>query len=204
VKTAFKLNAETPFGSKPVALGEAYYVFGLAMRLPSAIPSLTEIHSRVVADYQNYEAVMKARSVGTNFYFNAMVQMATGKTFAQAAIAGGQAPLALTPFSLSSTEVPEADGHAQVSQVKQAAFSTQPGHLSQFVPTADGGFVMYVQSLLPVDQAEKNKELPQFLSQLRRARENEAFNLWLNSEASRELANTPLATEMNAKSAATR
>jgi len=39
-----------------------------------------------------------------------------------------------------------------------------------------------------VDEAKKTAELPQFLSQVRRGRENEAFNFWLQTEANRELA----------------
>jgi hypothetical protein len=92
---------------------------------------------------------------------------------------------------MSSTYVPEAEGHAEVDQVKRAAFSTQPGHLSAFEPTEEGGFVLYVQSLLPVDEAAKTTQLPAFTTQLRRQRVQNSFNVWLQSEAVRELANVP-------------
>ena len=49
------------------------------------------------------------------------------------------------------------------------------------------GFVLFVQQMMPVDLAKKTAELPQFTVQVRRARQNEAFNLWLQSEANREL-----------------
>jgi len=189
------LNADSPF-SKPIAGAEAVYVIGLARQLPSAIQPLDQIHARVVQDYQNREAALKARSAGTNFYYNAAVQLAAGKTFAQAAVAAGQSPLALKPFSLSSQDVPEAEGRAEAGQLKQAAFTTQAGHMSQFMPTEDGGFVLFVQSFLPVDEAVKNVELPKFLAQVRRSRENEAFNLWLQAEANRELRNTPVYNEL--------
>ena len=185
-KIAFKLNADSPF-SKPMAGAEAVYVIGLAKQLPSAIPPLDQIHARVVENFQNHEAALKAQTAGTNFYYTAAVQMAAGKTFAQAAVAAGQAPLALSPFSLSSQEVPEAGDHAEINQLKQAAFTTQPGHLSKFFPTTDGGFVLFVQSLLPADESKKISELPLFLSQVRRSRESEAFNIWLQTEANREL-----------------
>ena len=35
------------------------------------------------------------------------------------------------------------------------------------------------------------RELPQFTAKLRRARESEAFNQWIQAEASRELRNPP-------------
>jgi hypothetical protein len=185
-KIAFKLDTNSPF-SKPIAGPEAVYVIGLAKELPSAIQPLDQIHARVVQDFQNREAALFAQRAGTNFYHTAAVQMAAGKTFAQAAVAAGQAPQVLTPFSLSSTEVPEAGDHAELNQLKQAAFTTPAGRLSNFFPTADGGFILFVQSLLPMDEGRKNTEMPQFLAQVRRGRENEAFNLWLQTEANREL-----------------
>ena len=196
VQAAFKLNADSPFGPKPIAGAEAVYVFGLAKRLPSEVQPLDQIRERVVGDFRNHEAALKARSAGTNFYFTAAVQMATGKTFAQAALAAGQSPQALKPFSLSSQEAPAAENRADLTELKQAAFTTEAGHMSRFMPTQDGGFVLFVQSFLPVDEAEKKTELPGFLSQLRRSRENEAFNLWLQTEANRELRNTPVYAEL--------
>ena len=47
-----------------------------------------------------------------------------------------------------------------------------------------------------MDEAKKTADLPQFISQVRRGRENEAFNLWLQTEANRELRNTPVFQEM--------
>jgi hypothetical protein len=195
-KTAFKLNDDSPFSPKPIPGAESIYIIGLANKLPSDIPPLSEIHDRVMQDFQNHEAALKARAAGTNFYSNVAVQMVAGKTFAQAALASGQAPVALRPFSLSTQSMPDVEDYAQVNDIKNAAFSTQPGHVSPFEPTADGGFVLYVQSLLPVDEARRNVDLPKFLAQLRRSRENEAFNIWLQAEASRELRNTPIFDEV--------
>ena len=204
VSAAVKLNADSPFGSKPIAGAESVYVFGLARQLPSAVQPLDQIHDQVVRDFQVHEAAFKARTAGTNFYFSTAVQMATGKTFAQAALAAGQAPLALKPFSLSSSAVAETEGLAEPGEIKQAAFTTQPGHVSQFMATAEGGFVLFVQTLLPVNEAEKKDKLPGYLSQIRRAQEGDAFNLWLQTEANRELRDTPIYAEMTgaAKSSA--
>jgi len=197
-KAAFKLTAEYPFAG-PIGGPDAIYVIALANRLPSAIPALDQIRARATQDFQNREAAALAQRAGTNFYITATMQMALGKTFAQAAVTAGQAPQILTPFSLSSQEVPEAGDRAEIGQLKRAAFTTAPGHLASFVATTDGGFVLFVQSLLPVDQQKKTVELPQFTAQVRRGRENEAFNRWLQAEANRELRNTPLAELMSGK-----
>jgi hypothetical protein len=61
--------------------------------------------------------------------------------------------------------------------------------------------VLYVQSLLPVDQAKKNTDFPKFLAEVRRARLNEAFTLWVNTELNREIRTTPLYQQMQANAA---
>ena len=189
-KAAFGLTAEVPFAG-PLPGADAVYVIALANQLPSMIPALDQIKSRVARDLQAQEALMLAQRAGTNFYYSLTVQMAAGKTFAQAAVAAAQTPLVLPPFSLSTTELPEIGDRADIRQIKQAAFTTTAGHISSFIPTQDGGFVLFVQQMLPMDTTKKNAELPQFLMQVRRSRQNEDFQLWLQGEANRELRDTP-------------
>lgn len=189
-KAAFQLNADSPY-TGPIPGSDAVYVIALANQLPSSIPSLAQIYPRVAQDFETQQAVALAQRAGTNFYFTAAIGLATGKKFPQVAEAHGVTAVALSPFSLSSAEVPELGNHAELGQLKQAAFTTTPGKISPFIPTADGGFVLYMQSLLPVDESKKATEFPQYLAQARRARQNEAFNLWLNTELNRELVNTP-------------
>jgi hypothetical protein len=195
VKDAFQLNPDSPFSTKPIVGADAVYIIGLANKLPSEIPPFELIHARVARDYQFHEASVKARTAGTNFYYNAAVQLAAGKTFAEAALAAGQTPFALKPFSLSSQSIPEAEGHAEVNAVKQTVFTTPIGHVSAFEPTAEGGFVLFVKSLLPISEELKKSDLPKYLDQVRRQHENEAFNIWLQLEENRELRNTPLAAD---------
>lgn len=190
IKAAFQLSADEPFAG-PIVGPEGVYVLALANQLPSTIPAFEQISVRVTSDFREREAVALAQRAGTNFYFSASVQMAAGNSFAKAAVAGGCAPLALPAFSLSTSELPEIGDRASIGQVKQAAFTMAPGHISNFQSTSQGGFVLFVQQVLPIDVAKKNADMPQFLAQVRRARQNEAFNLWLQGEANRELRDTP-------------
>jgi hypothetical protein len=187
-KAAFQLNADSPY-TGPIPGSDAVYVIALANQLPSSIPSLAQIYPRVAQDFETQQAIALAQQAGTNFY--AAIGMATGQQFPQVAAAHGVTPVVLSPFSLSSSEVPELGDHAQLGQLKQAAFTTPAGKISHFIPTADGGFILYVQSLLPVDESKKTADFPQYLAQARRARQNEAFSLWLNTELNRELPNVP-------------
>ena len=200
-KSAFQLNADVPVAG-PIAGTETYYVIALAKQLPSEIPPLDQIRERVTEDYKERVATIYAERAGTNFVAALPAQVAAGKSFSSAAAADGFRPEILPPFSLDTEEVPAVEGRVELNRLKQAAFTTPPGHISQFIPTADGGFVLYVQSLLPLDEARKAADMPQFIAQLRRARQNEAFNEWLGTEANRELRNTPFYQRQTADSAA--
>jgi hypothetical protein len=201
VKEAFALTPDSPFSTKPIVGADAVYLISLANRLPSEVPAFDFISDRVKRDYQSHEAAIMARSAGTNFYFSAVMQMATGKTFAQAAEAAGQVPFSLKPFSLNTQDIPEAEGHTDANQVKNAAFTTQPGHISELIPSAEGGFVLYVKSLLPVDEMAKTAALPKYLNQLRRQHESEAFTVWLQLEESHQFHDTPLEAELKRRQA---
>jgi hypothetical protein len=190
-KKAFELSAEVPL-AEPVVGSDGIYLLALARQLPSEIPPLEQISARVTGDFRFRSAGMLALNQGTNFVRSLQEQMAAGKSFAPVCVAAGLTPQTLPAFSLSTAELPGFGDRDELNQLKQAAFTTPTGRASGFVPTSDGGFVVFVQSLLPVDEAAKNADLPQFLAQLRRTRENEAFNEWLTVEANRELRNVPI------------
>jgi hypothetical protein len=201
-KAAFTLTPDDPFAG-PISSADAVYVMALARQLPSEIPPLEEILNRVTQDYQLHEATLLAQSAGTNFVRALGDQSAGGKNFVAACIASGLQPQALPPFSIGTQKLPELGDHAaDLTQLKQASFSTPNGHASGFEETDDGGFVVFVQSRLPVDQSAMNSELPKFTDELRRARANDAFNAWLQAEASRELRDTPVFREQSANGGA--
>jgi hypothetical protein len=191
-KIAFGLTPDEPFVN-PIVSTNAVYVIALARQLPSEIPSFASIQAQVTQDCQMQQATVLARESGTNAYIRLTVAMAGGKTFAAACAAAGLQPQSLPPFSISTRELPALAGRAEFNQLKQAAFTTAVGHISNFVETDDGGFILFVQSQLPVDQSVMNAELPQFVEALRRSREDEAFQSWLNVEANRTLGNMPFA-----------
>ena len=155
-------------------------------------PPLDQIRDRVTQDYRMVQATMLAQRAGSNSAPVLAVQSAAGHNFASACIAAGLHPESLPPFSLSTQELPELAGRASLPQIQNAAFGTPVGQTSGFQETEDGGFIIYVQSRLPVDSTAMNADLPQFTASLRRERASEAFNQWLQAEANRQLRNTPV------------
>ena len=186
------LTADEPFAN-PVVGPDGVYVIALAKQIPSEIPPFDQIRERVTEDYRMQQAVALAREAGTNFGYKLLVNLTAGKSFATACADAKLQPQTLPPFSLSTSELPALGGRIDLNQLKQLAFTTQIGHASNFEETGDGGFILYVGSQLPVDPLVMRADMPQFTAQLRRARENEAFQEWLNTEANRELHDTPFA-----------
>jgi hypothetical protein len=199
-KAAFGLTAEEPFAG-PIVGPNAVYVLAFAKRLPSEIPSLDQIRERVTREYQLHEATLLARRAGTNFV-HTLTGMTANRGFASLCVAAGLRPQVLPAFSLSTQELPELGEHAELVQLKQAAFTTPVGETSDFEATSEGGFVVYVQSRLPIDQATMNSDLPQYTTALRRERQGEAFSQWVNLEATRQLSTLPVFREQAARGAA--
>jgi hypothetical protein len=198
IKTAFQLTPDSPI-SEPIAAPEGVYIMALQANLPSAIPSLADIHGQVALDLRLREATLMARTAGTNFARAVTSRMVIGKSFAAATVAEGGDPQVLPPFSLNTSEMPELGEHATLNQLKSATITTTVGNASGFKESDDGGFVLYVESRLPLDQSKMQTDLPQFLAQLRQQRQSQAFNSWIQREASRELGNTPLGRQMGAR-----
>jgi hypothetical protein len=194
-KTAFQLNPESPI-SEPVAGPDGVYIIALNANLPSEIPPLSRIQEQVTDDLKLRLATITAQRAGTNAAVRLSIQMATGKSFAAAGFADGLEPLVLSPFSLNTQDVPELGNHATVNQLKEVALTTPVGNASQFMQTDDGGFILYVQSKLPIDPEKMASDMPRFMEELRENRSQQAFNDWLQHEANRELRTTPLAKQM--------
>jgi hypothetical protein len=198
IKTAFQLTPDSPI-SEPIAAPEGIYIIALQANMPSQIPPLAVIQGQVALDLRLREATLMARTAGTNFARTVTSRMAIGKSFAAATVAEGCDPQVLPPFSLDTSEMPELEDHATLNELKNATITTTVGNASGFKESTDGGFVLYIESRLPLDQSKMQTDMPQFLAQLRQQRQSQAFNSWIQREASRELSSTPLAHQMGAR-----
>jgi hypothetical protein len=185
-KVAFGLTPDSPL-SEPVTDGGEIYVMALVKTLPSVIPSFEQLRFQVAADYATRQSILMAQHVGESFYHRLTNDLAAGKSFATACVVSGLTPRTLPPFSLITDELPDLGARASMRQLQQAAFTTPLGKPSAFQPTTDGGFILLVESKLPLDTAQMKTDLPEFTTELRRSRENEAFNEWLQTEAGAHL-----------------
>jgi hypothetical protein len=105
--------------------------------------------------------------------------LAQGKTFTALAAGLALKTTSLPPFSLATTKLPEnVEERVDLSALRQAAFSTEVGHVSPPARARQGVFMVYVEKKLPIDESKLKKELPGFVAYMRQARQSDAFNQW--------------------------
>jgi hypothetical protein len=196
-KAAFALTSDEPLAG-PILGPTAIYVIALDKQLPSVIVPLDDIRDRVARDFRMVQAIMLAQRAGTNFAPELAGQMMGGRSFASACSAAGLQPVTLPPFSLSTQELPELGERMEPNQFMRIVATIADGQASPFVQTRDGGLIVYVKSRKAADQAAMKADLPQFTAELRRARTSDAFNQWVQTEASAQLRTTPVFAQKTA------
>jgi hypothetical protein len=190
VRHAYGLTPDEPL-TEPL-LGENHiYVIAFNKRLPSEQPNFDSIREKVTSDYRFIEAAMKAQKQAMDFHAVATNGLTAGKSFADLCKPLRVAPVALSPFSLSSTNVPEVQYQLELSYLKRVAFETAPGQVGQVLPSADGAAVVYVQARLPIDEAKMHTNLPEFTRSVHQVRRSEVFNAWFQREAEQAFRTLP-------------
>jgi len=168
--------------TSPLVGEEAVYVAGLQKRIPSQIQPLSAVHDKVAADYRQSKALELARAAGSRFESALGAGLAQGKTFDTMCAAQFIRPQNLSPFSLTSTSIPEMPDKSEFEQLQETAGRMRAGQCSPFIPTADGGFLLYVKAQLPVDEVTLQRDLPAFLARMRERLQIAAFNAWFNRQ----------------------
>jgi len=189
LRAAFGLNEEEPF-SQTLPGEDGVYLISLHQKLPSEIPALDAIRDQVTQDFRFTEAVMAARKAAMDFGATA-TNITSAPAFAAACAVAKVKPLSLPPFAINTRKLEPVESHVSLSQFKQAAFSTAPGHMSQLQPSSDGAYVVFIEAKLPLNQSALATNLPAFERSVRQARRGEAFNDWFRREAEKGLRDVP-------------
>jgi hypothetical protein len=189
-RDAFKLTADEPFAG-PLNGDDAVYVIAAHKTLPTEIPSLDSIRERVTTDFRLAAAMASARQEGENFYNRLTNGLAAGRSFAAMCAEAKLKPVLPPPLAPGTTAAPEVEAQVNLLLFKNVVFSTAVGGVSRFTPSQNGGFVVYVQSRLPIDEATMKANLPKFLDSIRAGFQNDAFQTWFRKEAEVSLANIP-------------
>lgn len=187
-KTAFALTPEDPIGG-PLPGEDGFYEIAFKARFPEETNRpLNAVRVQVETDYKYAEAVALARQAGLRFAD--MATNSAGKPFAEVCEQAKVTPVPID-ISLSDQQLPALENHIAISDFKQIAFTTRLGGMSPFQQTADGGIIVYVNGVLPLDTAKMATELPEFWDRLRAQRQQEAFGEWFTRERMSGLRDIP-------------
>ena len=189
----FKLTFEEPFLEAPQVSEHAVYVVALKARHPSTQPPLEQVLERVTTDYQKSQARILANSAGAELQRNISAGLAQGKTFETAAAEAGAEVIDLPPFAQKTMSLAALPVQADLTPIKNIAFTLKPGELSTYGQGRDGGFVVHLEKRVPVTDEQVKAALPEYMKTVRQSRQSQAFSSWLRSEM--ELARITLATD---------
>jgi hypothetical protein len=192
-QTAFNLNPAQPIAFDPIPGTNAIYVIAYKKAVPSEMPAFESIKDKVTTDFKEFEASNLARSAGTNFYAKLTNGLATGKTFQDVAVQEKVAVEKLPPFAPSTQALTNLDPRLELRRLQAMVAELEPGKVSPFTPTRDGGFVLTLDERLPIDEAKMKTELPDLMTRLRQYRQTEVFNSWFSKQAQAAPLNIPQA-----------
>lgn len=182
-KTAFQLTQDEPFGPA-VPEQDGVYVLGFKKQFPSAVPPFKDVEAKVIEDFRYAQGAFVAEQTAKQYYNELTNGLAHGKSFKALVAELGVKTESLPPFSLQTEKLPEnLETRLTLGMLKQAAFSTEVGHVSPPARALHGVFMVYVEKKLPIDEAKLKKELPGFLAYMRQARQADAFNQWFMVQA---------------------
>ncbi len=182
IRVAFSLTKEEPVALSPIEGEDGAYLVALKDRLPSTIPPLDAIREKVIADYKRQQAMDIAQTRGKIFYNSLTNALASKKTFTDICLESRYNPISLPPFSRGTKALENVQIPVSLMEIKRIAFDLEQGQVSPFIPTRDGGMIVYLRSILPIDEQKLQKELPQFLAGIRQTRLYEAADLWLQKQ----------------------
>lgn len=179
---AFKLTPAQPVHEQPIVAEDAVYMIGYHQRIPSAVPPLESVRLRVTEDYRRSKSTELVNLAGASIHENIANDIAEGKTFEEICTEQQLNLVDLPPFSQKSQSVSGLPSFGSLSALKNAAFALGEHGVSTFTPTQDGGFIVGLQAKLQAADTNVTAELPEYLSNLRRTQNFQAFSSWLSNE----------------------
>ncbi len=175
-------NQQQAVSFSPIRGTNAVYLIALKNKIPSELPPLEKIRDEVTADYKYSQAVDLARKAGAAFNTSVTNALAQKKPFAEVAAATNVPLINVPPFT-PSTGLTNVDSRINPRMLQNYADNLKPDQASPFIPSQDGGMLIYMRERVPVSDAKLKQDLPEFLTRLRVYRQNEAFNQWFRRAA---------------------
>jgi peptidyl-prolyl cis-trans isomerase D len=183
---AFRLTKTDPDSDVPLQTQDAFYVLHLDTVTPERPMTLDEARPKIIASIKDTRARTALDAQAQEVRTKIADALKAGKPFAAAATAAGQTAQDITPFSAAepAKDVPDAQEIAEASQ------ELGSGELSKFLPSPDGGMLVYVRDREPIDEAKFEQQREMLTANLLNRKRRFYFYEWL--KASKEAANVRL------------
>ena len=174
---AFSLKQSQP-NSDAIATTNGFSVLRLVDVVPSKQLTLDEAKPQVIALLKQDHARAQINEQAAAARKKIEAALTAKKSFADAAQAAGQKAETVPSFSLAEHDIDIPDADAILGK----AVSMQPGQLSEFIPTTDGGLLVYVANREPIDEAKFKIAAPAITQILERHKQLLAFGEWLRHQ----------------------
>ena len=180
---AYKLTPQDPDSdvplSAPMQAPEAFYVLHLSGVTPARPLTLEEARPKIVAALKDERASAALSAKAEEVRSKIAEALKAGKPFADAAKDAGQTAESMPGFALASP--PPQNAAPDFSEIATAGAELSVGEMSKFLPSADGGALVYVRSRSGIDEAQYDKAKDTFALRMKRQKTREAFEEWLRS-----------------------
>jgi len=174
---AFKLTDKEPT-SDALPMGNGYCVLHLEKVTPSRQLTLEEARPRVIDQIKTERANTALVAKGQEVQAKIVANLKAGKAFADAAKDAGQKVENFPVFSLSDQKLEELPN---AQEVIGKAVTLADGEVSEFLPTANGGLLVFLEKRDPIDEAEYKKDEASQIAAIRERKSFITFIGWLQT-----------------------
>jgi hypothetical protein len=180
-EVAFKTSPTNPIIFTPIAGENGYYVMAYSNKIAGSIQLFDTVKAQATEDFKRSKALELARTAGILFYSTATNGLAQKKTW-DALVAESHVEVVKPPLFAAITAantMTNLDARIPFSTLQGISEKMKPGEISSFELTPmgapEGGFIVYMNAKVAVDEAKLKSDFPQYLARMRAYRQDEAF-----------------------------
>ena len=184
---AFQLNPEES-NSDLIEVPDGYYVLHLAGVTPSRALTIDEARPKIVESLTNNRSRQAMSTKAAQVVHDLRESLKAGEPLAAAAEKLKLKPDKLPPFTLMEDDTaPEdpakpKDKNVDLFMVRNAAASLQPGEVSEFFPSPDGGMIAVLEKREPPDDMKFGTKKKEVVDKLSSNKREIAFYEWLREK----------------------
>jgi peptidyl-prolyl cis-trans isomerase D len=183
-QAAFQLTVTEP-NSDPIQVVDGFYVLHLASIVEARPLTLEEAKPKIVDSLKAARARELVASKSAKVVHDLRESLKTGEPFSRAYEQAGVKAEKIEPFILAEDLDPKdaadkaKNQPADLSTIKNAVAQIQPGEVSDFLPSSDGGIIAVLEKRELPDAAKYQQSKAEFEERVLRNKREMVFYEWL-------------------------